>query len=112
MCRPYATSSLIYGHHRESGVGDHGRAGIQQFVERHQCSNMCIAMCLTSLENEVENDVRPRKSAKGQHEDGKVAVDSEEGSRVVRIGFTLLKPLSIVLIVFFIDTKASSQNFK
>ena len=48
MChsRPFWLISEL----RTSGIGDHGREGLQDFISSHNCSHICLALKLASSE--------------------------------------------------------------
>lgn len=40
----------------DSGIGDHGPAGIASFIDQHQCNFICVALELPLLSNNQPSD--------------------------------------------------------
>ena len=61
----FSLSMLIC--HSDSGIGDHGLAGIKSFLEQHMCNYVCKGLNLTSLGKSVAT--KSCSEGKGEDED-------------------------------------------
>lgn len=75
--------------HSDSGIGDHGLAGIKSFLEQHMCNYVCKGLNLTSLGKSVAT--KSCSEGKGEDED-----ELNESDEEWTLKYSLLPPYIFV----------------